>query len=231
MHRIIQKLLLLTYLVPLFIGTISVGLNATAAAADNPVGTCFVFTRRADYTQGCKSLGYSSQDKDKYGNHLDFSKYCYIVDVSDTTTIKPATCDGTELCQTNGKIGACKTCNDGLPAPDNDPSKCTTASGGPTQPLPTGDVCGGNTPGHDYASIHTSINFGCRGKGNAIMDLLFAIIRFLTTGVGLVLVASLVWGGIQYTSSRGDPQATAKAIQRIRANVIALLVSSLPTPF
>jgi len=53
---------------------------------------------------------------------------------------------------------------------------------------------------------------------------MFAIIRFLTTGVGLVLIGSMVVAGIQYASSRGDPQATASALNRIMSNVIALLI-------
>jgi hypothetical protein len=69
-----------------------------------------------------------------------------------------------------------------------------------------------------------SIDLGCKGKGNAIMDLTFAIIRFISYGVGLVIVGSLTYAGIQYTGSRGDPNATALAVKRIQANVIALLL-------
>jgi hypothetical protein len=53
---------------------------------------------------------------------------------------------------------------------------------------------------------------------------MFAIIRFLSVGVGLLVVASLVWAGVQYTSSRGDPAATAKAMERIQSTVLALIV-------
>jgi hypothetical protein len=73
-------------------------------------------------------------------------------------------------------------------------------------------------------SVKTSINIGCVGKGYAMVDALFAIIRFLSVGVGMVVVASLVWAGVQYTASRGDPGATAKAIERIQNTLIALLV-------
>lgn len=69
-----------------------------------------------------------------------------------------------------------------------------------------------------------SIELGCKGKGNPIMDLLFAIIRFLSYGVGLVIVGSLTYAGIQYTGSRGDPNANAQAVKRIQANVVALLL-------
>jgi len=78
--------------------------------------------------------------------------------------------------------------------------------------------------GRGESKVSTSINIGCRHAGTALTDALFAIIRFLTAGVGLIVIASMVVAGIQYASSRGDPQATASAIDRIRSNVIALLV-------
>jgi hypothetical protein len=56
------------------------------------------------------------------------------------------------------------------------------------------------------------------------MALTFAIVKFLSDGVGLVVIASLIVGGIQFTASRGDPQATATAIRRIRSNVGAFLL-------
>ena len=56
------------------------------------------------------------------------------------------------------------------------------------------------------------------------MDATFGIIRFLSDGVGIVVVASTVYAGIQYSSSRGDPNASAQAIKRIQSNVIALLI-------
>lgn len=82
------------------------------------------------------------------------------------------------------------------------------------------DTCGNAKDG----AVQVSINIGCKGVGNPIMDALFAIIRFLSDGVGLVVIASIVWGGIQYSASRGNPQETAKAIERVRASLIALLI-------
>lgn len=84
---------------------------------------------------------------------------------------------------------------------------------------PTGHQCGARPN-----SIYTSINIGCYGKGQPIADMLFALLRFLTNGVGLVVIASIIVGGIQYTMSRGDPQATARAIDRIRNSFFALLL-------
>jgi hypothetical protein len=82
-----------------------------------------------------------------------------------------------------------------------------------------GKVCGS---GDD--SYTTSIDLGCAGSGTAMVDLAFAAIRFLSIGVGLVIVASMVYAGIQYSASRGDPNAHALAVKRIQANVIALLM-------
>jgi TRAP-type C4-dicarboxylate transport system permease small subunit len=88
-------------------------------------------------------------------------------------------------------------------------------------------------PGTSYATTTcgsgdtkttTAIDIGCQGKGNAIADMLFAIIRILSYGVGLVVIASIVLAGIQYSASQGNPQETAKAVNRIRSSVFALLI-------
>jgi hypothetical protein len=83
--------------------------------------------------------------------------------------------------------------------------------------------CGGNND-PTQPHIQTSIDFGCSGKGNPILDLAFAIIRFLSDGVGIVVIASVIVGGIQYTTSSGDPNASAKAVARIRAALLALVI-------
>ncbi len=85
-------------------------------------------------------------------------------------------------------------------------------------------------PGVNYCgdknknAVVTSINFGCKGKGNAILDMTFAVIRFLTLGVSLVIIASMVVAGLQFTASRGDPQATAASLKRMASNASALLL-------
>ena len=81
------------------------------------------------------------------------------------------------------------------------------------------DKCGGGD-----TETWISININCTGRGVAILDAFFAIIRFLSFGAGLVIVGSIVVGGIQYTASRGDPQATAQAVNRLRSALIALLI-------
>ena len=96
----------------------------------------------------------------------------------------------------------------------------------------------GNAINGSGTAVQTSIDFGCSGdscvtgktKGycskphNGIIDLVFAIIRFLSNGVGIVVIASIVFGGIQYIASGGDPNSTNKAISRIRSSIIALMI-------
>jgi hypothetical protein len=69
-----------------------------------------------------------------------------------------------------------------------------------------------------------AIDLGCKGQGNPILDMTFGIIHFLSDGVGLVVIGSIIVGGIQYTGSRGDPQSTAMAVNRIRSSVFALIL-------
>ncbi len=72
--------------------------------------------------------------------------------------------------------------------------------------------------------VKTSIDLGCSNQGNPIMDLIFAIIRLLSAGVGIAVVASVVVAGIQFSAARSDPQAVAGAITRLRSTIIALII-------
>lgn len=110
------------------------------------------------------------------------------------------------------------------------PAGCPGGPAGPKAPgvecpvadTGAGDVCGGKDQGNE--PVKTSINIGCKGKGNPILDLSFAIIRFLSNGAGLVIIGSLIYAGIQYSGSRGDAQSTAMAVNRIQSTVFALLL-------
>jgi len=87
-----------------------------------------------------------------------------------------------------------------------------------------GDPVGGYTCGAKDQEVRITINLECRQKGNPLLDATFAIIRILSIGVGLAVVAGLIIAGIQLTASKGDPQLRAKAIGRIYNVVIALFV-------
>jgi hypothetical protein len=49
------------------------------------------------------------------------------------------------------------------------------------------------------------------------------LIKFFAAALGIIVTISIVIGGIQYASSADDPQAVAKAKQRIITAVLALL--------
>lgn len=100
----------------------------------------------------------------------------------------------------------------------------------PVSVVYAGTLCGaGNLPTTevlhpDPLPVKTYIDIGCRNKGNPIADMIFGIIRFLSAGVGLVIVGSVIVAGIQYSASNGDPQAASKAKARISSTLIALLI-------
>lgn len=49
------------------------------------------------------------------------------------------------------------------------------------------------------------------------------IIAFLTAVVGLAVVGAIIFGGIRYAASEGDPQKAAAAKAQIRGAIIALV--------
>lgn len=56
-----------------------------------------------------------------------------------------------------------------------------------------------------------------------IINRLAQVIRLLSAVVGIVVVIMIVWGGIQYTSARDNPQQAAQAKDHIRNAVFALI--------
>ena len=109
---------------------------------------------------------------------------------------------------------------DGTPAYDTNTKRCKPPTVAKTY------QCG---KGNDIA-VYTSIDFGCIGKDckhvtcNPVVDMAFAIIKFLSAGVGVVIVGSLIYGGIMYSTSGDSPETNAKAKKRIRSNIVALMI-------
>jgi hypothetical protein len=183
----------------------------------------------AKYAPGCyadttgKAGTCAAGAKDTASNTVDSQKYCYVVQQIPGT---PASSDGKTPAVPASTAYNQVSC-DNLSAP--------VLSTSP-------ETAGNHQCGSGSLAVHIAINFGCHGEAcvtnpptdpvycapnanhNAIVDIAFAIIRFLSLGVGIIVIASIVVAGIQYTTSRGDPNATAKATQRIRSSVIALLV-------
>jgi type IV secretion system pilin len=73
--------------------------------------------------------------------------------------------------------------------------------------------------------VETKINFGCNGANkNPVIDLAFALIRFLSFGVGIAVVASIVYAGVSYTTAEGNPEKSAQAKSRIQNSILALFL-------
>lgn len=88
------------------------------------------------------------------------------------------------------------------------------------------DRCGNPASGN---SVETKFDFGCLGTAappgtNAIQDLAFAIVRFLSYGVGIVIVISIIWAGIEYSTSEGSAEQTQSAKNRIRDAIVGLVI-------
>ena len=88
----------------------------------------------------------------------------------------------------------------------------------------------GRQCGKGSKKVVIGFNIGCKGDSypgeqlNPIVDMLFALFRFLSVGVGIVVIGSIIVAGIQYAMSRGNPQATQAAIKRIASSVGALIL-------
>lgn len=58
----------------------------------------------------------------------------------------------------------------------------------------------------------------------AITRRITQLINMLSAMVGIVVVGMIIWGGIQYTAAKDDPQALSAAKGKIRNAIIALLM-------
>jgi hypothetical protein len=74
-------------------------------------------------------------------------------------------------------------------------------------------------PGNVTNFADTCNSSGC----NLISFYLVPIVNLLSGLVGIVVVISIIIGGIQFSSSAGDPQQASKAKSRIVNSLLALL--------
>lgn len=109
---------------------------------------------------------------------------------------------------------------------------------GPAIPLTSNDRSGENWCGNmreddgsynEDANFQTKFNFGCLGerapKGlGPIQDLVFALVRFASIGIGIVITIALIASGIQYSMAQGNPEASQKAKTRAREALIGFAV-------
>lgn len=81
-----------------------------------------------------------------------------------------------------------------------------------------------DTCGEGEHEVTVGVDVGCAGDRNPIYDYLSAVIKFLSAGVGLVVVLMIVVSGIQYITSAGNPQGIEAAKKRLTNAIIALLL-------
>jgi hypothetical protein len=68
------------------------------------------------------------------------------------------------------------------------------------------------------------ISPGCNINGcDLVASYVQPIVNLLSGMVGIIVVISLIMGGIEYSTSEGDPQKSAKAKRRITNTLIALI--------
>ena len=84
---------------------------------------------------------------------------------------------------------------------------------------------GGYKCGRGDNAIRTKFNLGCSGKVDSpIKDLAYALISFLSAGVGVVIVIAIIAAGIRYSTSEGNPEATMQAKRNIQNALIGLII-------
>lgn len=192
------------------------------------IAGCFIFTghvsaesnkpskaQSAAFSAICKGLeGINTENAKK-----DNTKYCK----KKPTTVAKLDEAADDICKSYGSNKLEKQC---------DAYSAASNSSGDGGELVTSTVKGDARYqcGKGDNAVKTKFNFGCVGtayKGstlNPILDLIYAIIRFLSAGVGIVVVGSIIWAGIQYSSSQGNPEQTAQAKLRIQNSFLALVL-------
>ena len=139
-------------------------------------------------------------------------------------------CDFTkmQLCENQGKTWTISTMTCDEPA-DLDQSKCSQSD--PSQC--TADSCTAAFGTWNYTSkdctfsadpAATSGKCSTAQRCDLIEKYLNPFIQLLSAGVGLAVTIAIIIGGIQYSSSAGDPQRASIAKGHIRNAIIALIV-------
>lgn len=71
----------------------------------------------------------------------------------------------------------------------------------------------------------TAFKFGdCKQTDTSLECLFTEIITFLSIGVGIAVVAGIAIGGIQYSTSQGNPAGAQKGITTITNSIIGLVL-------
>ncbi len=137
-----------------------------------------------------------------------------------------------DFCKSYGGYsgGDPSVCNDGTVIADNartgghEVDFCSThlgylGSASGVTPKPTVDTI---TPATDPAASCDTSTAGDSTCG-FVHNYIDPAIKFLAVGFGIIITIMIIVGGIQYSSSKGDPQAVAAAKKRLTNAVLALI--------
>jgi hypothetical protein len=144
-------------------------------------------------------------------------------------------CSDLEILRTNARQEACES-SDGewvLPTPgDTSPTataRCVCPAGKKISTISLG--CITNQQAQQEAALQDPkfVSNDCNDvtideSNCGILRYVVIITNFLSAMVGIVVVGSLILGGIQYSMSGSDPQKVSAAKTRIRNSIIALIV-------
>jgi hypothetical protein len=103
-----------------------------------------------------------------------------------------------------------------------DPSNCDFTDPG-NNPNPTNGSGGGNLPGqkppqNDSRELNCDANEDCK----PLEDRLIEFVNFLSAIVGIAVIGSIIFAGIQYTAAGDNSSSLSAAKARIRNALIAL---------
>ncbi len=82
----------------------------------------------------------------------------------------------------------------------------------------------GTGGGAGCGSVSTNIIDCDSTGGDPVSGLVIGVINFLAVGVGIAVVGGIIWGGMLYASSNGDPGKTKQGISVIVNAIIGLLL-------
>lgn len=80
-----------------------------------------------------------------------------------------------------------------------------------------------NDQGYETSNIEADCTASAEAKDCGITRYLVLFINVLSVLAGIVIAASIAYGGIQYSTSGSDPQRVSAAKDRIRNAIIALV--------
>jgi hypothetical protein len=154
----------------------------------------------------------------------------------------PAAQEGKQKCSNTTDPGACAIAFENC-ASNSNPDRAddcrnaaiakyakASASGGQGLVFSNGKSEGKYQCGNGKNAVKIKFNLGCLGNAytqselGPIEDLLFALLRFMSIGVGVLVAGSIIVAGIQYSTSQGNAEVTQSAKNRIQSSVIALLI-------